>query len=119
MSTTTDGIICFGIMFEEGYEFPWEDYCENEWWEEKNDSEPFPFELVNYCSGDCEMWILAIKGTVITANRGYPESFDPKALTVTDVQIKKLTDFCLEYDLEFIRIVNPQYPQWYLCSYWG
>jgi len=39
MGTSTDGIIAFGVVCEEGYEFPWDmelPYCENgeieDWW---------------------------------------------------------------------------------------
>jgi len=36
MSTSTDGQICYGIVFPEGYQFPWDDetFCGDlsEWW---------------------------------------------------------------------------------------
>ena len=35
MGTTTDGQICFGVVFEDGSEFPWhddEDSCIEDWW---------------------------------------------------------------------------------------
>ena len=102
MSQSTDGQICFGIAFPEGFEFPWGDDSEK-WWRTINgykppfklytdDNEdyldelgnvtrerpekridayyeaqrrwdakhPFPVLLVNYCSGDYPMWILAV-----------------------------------------------------------
>ena len=40
MGVNTDGQICFGIKFEEGDEFPWEDvdgdYDLEEWWRRVN-----------------------------------------------------------------------------------
>lgn len=32
MSVSTDGIIFYGWLFDEGHEFPWEDYTEEDWW---------------------------------------------------------------------------------------
>lgn len=46
MGTSTDGQICFGVMFEEDYEFPWsqdDDSEIEEWWRKENNYEP-PFE---------------------------------------------------------------------------
>ena len=72
---------------------------------------PLPFELVNYRSGDCPMYILAVPGTVQTANRGYP-----KELTL-DTRIRPLRqivlrEFCKKYNL-------PTEFKWWLTSYWG
>ena len=126
MGVSTDGQICFGILFDEGFEFPW-DSNEFEgdiegWWTfdvlefrhsfeiftpegeylggerppEERITEYFrerrefternpelPVELVNCCSGDCPMYILAIPKTCYSASRGYPEELDPQKLTVT------------------------------------
>ena len=48
MGVSTDGQICFGVLFEEGYEFPWDceeyDYDIDVWWDEMNGfNPPFPF----------------------------------------------------------------------------
>lgn len=49
MSTTTDGQICYGIMFDEGYKFPWDteqwDGDSNEWWLYEVCRYRNPFEL--------------------------------------------------------------------------
>ena len=37
MSVSTDGQLCFGIKFEEEFEFPWNGMELNEWWREVND----------------------------------------------------------------------------------
>ena len=36
MSQSTNGQICYGIIFEGGFPFPWEHYSEQEWWREVN-----------------------------------------------------------------------------------
>lgn len=45
MSTSTDGQICFGVVFEEDYEFPWDDENNFEkWWQTVNGFKP-SFEI--------------------------------------------------------------------------
>lgn len=157
MGTTTDGQICFGVLTEEDYEFPWDkepyDGDEIEWWifevlkfkpsfeiwdDEGNcingiqpehsvldeyykerrkfidSNKKIPIKLVNYCSCDCPMYIVAIPETVIEASRGYPESFDPSRLKYSEESKKELLDFCKQYDIGY-----DEDPQWYLSSYWG
>ena len=141
MGISTDGIICFGILFEEGHTFPWQeslddlgeevydDYADPEEWYAKQKGwdknvhqwswqwvkeNPLPFKLVNYCSGDCPMWILAVPETVNECSRGYPEALNPRAFTVEDYRINELLNFCAAYN-----ITVPDIPKWYLCSYWG
>jgi len=73
---------------------------------------PLPVELVNYCSGDYPMWIIAVPYVGELARRGYPVTFVPSELTVSDAQVKALVDFCKNVGLE-------GEPSWYLSSYWG
>jgi hypothetical protein len=75
---------------------------------------PLPVELVNYCSGDYPMWIIAVTEAGRLARRGYPVAFNPAELVVRDAQIAALVDFCKFYDL-----VGEGPPSWYLSSYWG
>ena len=75
---------------------------------------PLPVELVNYCSGECPMYALAVPRTVMTARRGDPTSFDPAALTVTDAEREALLKFCADYEIELSGE-----PTWLLTSYWG
>lgn len=165
MGQSTDGQICYGIAFPDGFSFPWDDH--EKWWREVNgykhpfklynndesgyiggvrdekkidayydhqhawDKEhPFPVELVNYCSGDCPMYILAVKETCKNNSRGYPEKFNPAELKVTEEQKQSLLDFCNKYLGEKIsEHNNDEYisednkivlePEWYLTSYWG
>ncbi len=88
------------------------------WRNEKSafeDSHPkCPYQLVNVCSGDYPNYILAISGTVKTANRGYPKQFNPSALIVTSEQTQALIDFCKKY-----KIQTEAEPSWYLSSYMG
>lgn len=44
MSQSTDGQICYGVLFEDGYEFPWENNIEDWWWEEICGYKP-PFDI--------------------------------------------------------------------------
>ena len=38
-------------------------------WRREN---PFPYEMVNYCSGDYPMWALVVPGSEIRCKRGIP-----------------------------------------------
>ena len=155
MTTSTDGQICFGILFEDGFEFPWdtdswEGNVEN-WWLDVNGYEspfvlfdaqgdwldgiqpeedkigeyythrrvfqkehPFPVKLVNVCSGEHPIYILAVPGTCKSASRGYPQEFDPSLLTITLLQLDTLYRFCIEYE-----ILASDIAKWWLSSYWG
>jgi len=151
MGQSTNGQICYGIMFEEDTEFPWDDVGEEDWWlnvkgfrhsfqlfdasgnylngveptEEQSDiywgerskfleDNPLPVSLVNYCSGECPMWIIAVPDTVRYNYRGYPKAFNPSDLTVADQSVAALLDFCKQYDIPI-----DSEPAWYLSSYWG
>jgi len=154
MGQSTDGQICFGVVFEEDAELPWEaeeyDGIEDWWtevggfkaefdpytdegefkqgvshtdprvdkyyndrveWRKRN---PLPVELVNSCSTNCPMWIIAVRGTVQEANRGFPIKFDPAALTVDPKNLQAFIDFVGRFEIEFGGD-----PAWYLSSYWG
>ena len=117
MGISTDGQICFGVLFEEGYEFPWD--CEEYaydiyiWWDKIAESGSLPAIPVNYCSCDYPMYILAIPKTLFIANRGYPVKFNPKELEVSQDEVNNLLDFCKKYGLEFI-----DGPAWFLSSNW-
>ena len=154
MGQSTDGQICYGVMFEEDYEFPWDDEKYDgdieDWWrdlcgykptneiysnggyvggvkppesvfqayyEERrvfDKAHPIPFELVNYCSGDYPMYILAITRTCLSNSRGTPEAFNPESLTITEDEKSNLLDFCAKHGLSF-----EGEPSWWLSSYWG
>jgi hypothetical protein len=72
-----------------------------------------PVKIVNYCSGDHPMYILAVPDRGFSARRGYPEQV-PGVLTVSESEERALLDFCKEHDIEFT-----DGPAWFLSSYWG
>jgi hypothetical protein len=164
MGVSTDGQLCYGIPFPEGFELPWGDVSEDEWWRQTNGykppfmlyneegehlsgvkppealfdqyyehqhewdkANPFPVEIVNYCSCDSPMYMVAIKGSLKKNNRGFAEEINPSELTVTDEQKQVLLDFIEKYMKEKIDEHNEdEYdekvelePKWYLTSYWG
>lgn len=156
MGVSTNGVICYGIQFDEDTEFPWnDDKYEGDidsWWlhsvvefkpsleiygEDGNyidgkvpsdevinayyaerraaeNANPLPIELVNYCSANAPMYIVAVPSTIKRALRGYPTWFEPTALTVTDEEKAALIAFC-----EAHGIVTLEEPMWWLSSYWG
>lgn len=77
------------------------------------DSHPLPIELVNYCSGDYPMYILAVPSSCHTAHRGYPENFIPSNLSVSNEEMDRLGQFCEKWGLEGGE------QGWWLSSYWG
>jgi len=81
-------------------------------WKKAN---PVPVELVNYCSSDYSMYILALPETCINANRGYPLPFEPNDLVVSSERAIELVRFCGKYDID----IGEEYPRWWLSSYWG
>jgi hypothetical protein len=146
MGVSTDGQICFGILLNEetpwevvdddgekiyediedwwleikGFNPP-VSYAENweQWYEYKKNfkkENPLPVTLVNACSGEYPLWILAISVTLIEANRGCPVAFDPAEELITwPNNVKILTDFCQEHEIN----IGDETPKWWLSSYWG
>ena len=75
---------------------------------------PCPITLVNYCSCDAPMYILAVPSSIIVANRGYPKHIDVTRLVVSNQEIDALFEFCREHNLYGLAS-----PKWWLSSYWG
>ncbi len=145
MSISTDGQLCYGVAFEEDYEFPWDEDELGEWWRKVNDcpiespynesgvyksgvtnagdyfiqrdkwdiDNPLPITLVNCCSGDCPMWILAVPGSFLHCSRGYPLAFNLGQLSVNGAEVQRLLDFCKRFSIKPISL------NWLLSSYWG
>ena len=138
MGVSTDGILCFGIQLGDEDDVPgWLDGHEDgplekiddiilklgghrverrenesysDWSKKANAArECVGVELVHHCSGDYSMYILAAKGTVTSAARGYPEE---PTMTVSPEQVAKLRKFASAYG------VNDE-PKWLLCSLWS
>lgn len=163
MGTSTNGEISFGIMFEEDFEFPWDEEMDDgenshnfegdieEWWRlmngfsiadspydqqgnykpgvkegdprinayherqcEWDKAHPLPVQLVNYQSGDCPAYILAVPQSVITARRGCPEVLKIEELNTNEAATTVLVEFCKRFGIE-----HDQQPKWWLSSYWG
>jgi len=75
---------------------------------------PIPVEVVNTCRNGCVEYIIAVRGTVMyTTSRGYPETFNPENLKVTENQRYKLVNFCKNY----LHTSEELIPKWYLASY--
>jgi hypothetical protein len=75
---------------------------------------PAPFKLVNYCSCDYPMFILAVAR--IKATRGDPTVINPLYLTkYSEENTKEVKEFAVKYGL----IDETDIPNWYLGSYWG
>lgn len=78
--------------------------------------EAAPIEIVYHCSYECSMFILAAKGTVKRASRGYPEEFDPGQLPANGngIDVPVIRKFCEEQELPAFDD-----PKWLLFSMWG
>ena len=84
------------------------------YWDERKqwlDAHPLPFELVNYCSGEWPMYILAVPGTLVTASRGCPEIVSAETIVAHD--ISPIVELCAKYSAHESRI------GWFLSSFWG
>ncbi len=85
-----------------------------EWYSNEHDwrlNNPIPIEIVNYCSDDCPMIILATKH--ISCGRGYPTVIDLDFLNINiEEERKKLFDF-----LSICGIETTEKAKWYLSSY--
>ena len=73
-----------------------------------------PVELVNACSAEYPIWIVALPGSCHVARRGDPEKFDPTELCVEATVTAVLTDFLDRFGIEYDGAAA-----WYLSSYWG
>lgn len=116
MGIATNAIITFGVICEEGTEFPWDDHEGDfiEWWEENHKDEDIPFDVENYCSDSNEMFALTIPGHTTVAKRGYPEEIKPWFLIFNQEKYEDFMYFITKYEIEFEKG-----PSWFLISYWG
>jgi len=82
---------------------------------------PAPVKVVNYCSVECPMYIIAIPDTFKNNLRGYPEEIEMSDLYVSNHHHIIITAFCEKYlrsDNEWCEFPDME-PRWYLTSYWG
>ncbi len=74
---------------------------------------PLPVTVVNVCSCDYPMYMLAVPGKEYSAHRGYPEEINPDDMKVNPLDTKRLLEFCEQYGIEFEKG-----PGWFLSSLW-
>lgn len=75
-----------------------------------------PVEYVVHCSADYEMVILAVRGTVTHASRGYPANLDDRTFAlsvVPDEMVERFRQWIRDHGGEEVE------PTWLLASYWG
>jgi len=75
---------------------------------------PMPVTLVNCCSHEYPIYIVAIPRTVISAHRGDPQEIHPRGLTITEHERDLLIRFCKDHGIETIG-----HPTWWLSSLWS
>ena len=81
--------------------------------ERRMEENPIPVELVNVCSGDYPVYIVAVPGTLTTAHRGSPVAFNSRELFIPlPTEYESFLEFCAEHKIEGRT-------SWYLSSYWG
>lgn len=107
MGVSTDGLLFYGIILEEGEDISNELYDKTEF----NDRSEIGIE--NYCSGDYPIYAITIKKSVISANRGSPKKVNGVYEKNQDWDML-LDKFCIENNINYSNK-----PNWYLASYWG
>lgn len=137
MGVSTNGQICYGFLLTEqsvpwdleeydhefefwwlkitGFDTPHEDYSA-EWFEARKEHierTQMP-DLVNACSNDYPLYILALRGTTSIARRGYPSRIAPFP-EISRGAIEHLRKVISDHNLE---LEEPE-PGWWLSSYWG
>lgn len=86
----------------------------DEFWNKKQELvKNYPVEIEMHCHYDCAMYVVAVKGTCLSASRGFPTAFGPDHMTkVEQKDIDAFKTWCEKYGLE-------GEPEWLLFSYWG
>lgn len=129
MGVSSDGLLVYGIdLGEEKPEFldDYEDMDElllaegnqPQWGEDGHDFDKqraflatCPADLTLYCSYDYPMYILSVRDTNTTVNRGYVEEIEN--LSVDENKRVQFVAWCEAHGIE-----NPQ-PKWLLASMYG
>lgn len=87
-------------------------YAHQEAW---NDAHPVPVTVVNCCSNEYPIWIIADPKSVVVCSRGYPRKLISDQLGESNlIADQELVEFCESHGIPF-----KSKPCWYLSSYWG
>lgn len=120
MSTSTDAILCYGfelepngkiILLEDLYSDKRPAYDSLTIQGQIDMRNKCPIEIVLHSSFDHPMHILAVKGTVIEATRGFAERALFKHPNIK--QVKDAKAWCREFGFEWLT------PEWFICSFYG
>ena len=82
-------------------------------WQRWHAANPLPFELVEHCSSVCLMYILALPGTEICANRGKPVEVPQQLPDMSNrtQEADAIRHFCTRYNVSIGKL------GWWLCSF--
>lgn len=129
MGVSSDGILVYGIDLGEEKPAFLDDYedmdellmaegGQTQWGEPGHDFKKqwaflatCPVVLTLYCSYDYPMYIMAVRGTETSVNRGYVEEIT--SLSVSEEKNDAFIAWCLAHGIE-----NPE-PKWLLASMYG
>jgi len=149
MGVSTDAIICYGISYEEGYEFPWGEEDIEEWW--INDIKGFKPVMEVY--DDSGEWLEGVTEEQINEYFEYRRKFKnnhPLPISLVHhcsndypMYILAVPSTVITAFRGYPKTINPDHfdlsnhniqpfiefckefdlyvedPDWYLCSYWG
>lgn len=130
MGVSTDGILVYGIAFEEEevpdflepFDGDFDDYLGSisglpqygEPGHSFDDHRKFrdacPVDVVTHCSYDYPMYIIAVRGTELRNKRGYVAEVE--SLAVDEEKFAAFKAWCADRSIE-------GEPKWLLCSMWG
>ena len=123
MGVSNDAQLVFGFAFEDEESKPeflgefddLDDYLtaaltDQSYEKQRKIIEACPAEIIWHCSYDYPMYILAVRGTMISSSRGYLEEITSEKLTVAPEKIAAFKTWCEENNIEY------QEPKWLLCS---
>ncbi len=82
-----------------------------EWFDWKR-ANPMPVELIYHCSEGYPMYALALPGSKVRANRGYPEKITDLVVNSDDLDL--FVAFCQKY-----RFPVDDNLAWFMVSWWG
>lgn len=135
MGQSTDAILFYGILFEDEDEAPefMREAGYDDWWEfleaesglplygeaghsfeaHQEYREKQPVDLIQHCSGDYPMYGLCVRGSEVTARRGYPISLEDGLPEISNDQEQAFFHWCEKHNIKL------QDPKWILCSNWN